>query len=131
MDGFRLDFHHVGILVSSTNLYLNSVPRRNSYTIEIFDDPIQCANLTLVHLPGYFLELIEPYHDSILYPELKKKENQIHHLCFIIRDEDSYNNYIKHSIKISGPFYSIMFDAEIEFYVRTNGLIEEIVKKFT
>jgi hypothetical protein len=130
MDRFKLEFHHAGVLVSSTEQYLAGMPRGGRFDKEEFDDPVQLARLTLVQLPGYYLELIEPQKGSRLEKELITRENLIHHLCFILRDQETYLDYKKNSIKVAGPFFSIMFNAEIEFYLRANGIIEEIVKKF-
>ena len=130
MERPMLEFHHTGILVSNSENYLKNMPRAYLFEVETFDDPVQSALLTLVKLPGYFLELIEPEAGSVLYEELGKKENQVHHICFIVRDEVTYEFYRKRSIKIAGPYHSIMFNAQIEFYRRADGLIEEIVKYF-
>lgn len=130
METSQLEFHHIGILVSSTKRYLERMPRSQLFETETFDDQVQSALLTLVKLPGYYIELIEPREDSKLSKELSHKENDIHHLCFIAHDIDVYNDYVKKTIKVAGPYHSIMFDAEIEFYLRSNGIIEEIVKKF-
>ena len=130
METSQLEFHHVGILVSSTKRYLDRMPRAQLFETETFDDQVQAAFLTLVKLPGYYIELIEPQVDSILFKELPAKENRIHHLCFVAHNKDVYLDYTKKTVKIAGPYSSIMFNANIEFYLRSDGIIEEIVKKF-
>lgn len=130
MESINLNFHHVGVLVESTDDYLKTIPRINSFRKEIFEDEIQQAKLTLIDLTGYYIELVEPRKSSVLFRELSLKKNQIHHFCFTVEDKRSYECYRKNSLMVAGPFYSVMFDKEIEFYMRGKYIIEEIVKNF-
>ena len=124
--------HHIGYLVKSTNHYLKKCFGEIKIVKQLYD-PIQKAKLTLVELNSDILiELIEPNDeiDSDLKRELLKKGEGFHHICYICSKESEYLKYKKTAHLLAGPFNSIMFNSEIEFYTQKYNLIEEIVKSF-
>jgi len=124
--------HHLGYLTKSTDKYLNKCFGEIKIEKQLYD-PIQNSKLTMIKLNSdIFIELIEPNQeiDSDLKKELLTKGEGFHHICYICNSESEYINYKKTAHLLAGPFNSIMFKTEIEFYTQKYNLIEEIVKSF-
>ena len=124
-----MKFHHIGYLVKNLNRYLK-LSKLESNDIKSFSDSVQEADLHLIDLPDGYIEIIVPWKDSKLDEELSKKKDGFHHICFVAESLDEYNSFISdNAIKLSGPYESIMFECDIEFYYK-NGIIIEIVKDY-
>jgi len=123
-----MKFHHIGYLVENLERYLK-LSRINKKDLITFSDKIQQADLHLVNLPEGYIELIVPWEDSKLKQELNKKKDGFHHICYLAETKKEYLNFIKSLIRVAGPYYSVMFNCEIEFYYKS-GLIIEIVKNY-
>ena len=123
-----MKFHHIGYLIENLKKYLK-LSRINENDLITFSDKIQQAELHLVKLPDGYIELIVPWEGSKLKEELKKKKNGFHHICYLSETKKEYLSFIKNHIKVAGPYYSVMFKCEIEFYYKS-GLIIEIVKNY-
>lgn len=127
-----MKIHHIAYLVKSTEKYLKKCFGEINIEKQLYD-PIQKSKLTLLKLNSdIFIELIEPNKEieSDLKSELKIKGEGFHHICYICSNESEYINYKKTAHLLAGPFNSIMFKSEIEFYTQKYNLIEEIVKSF-
>ncbi|MDG1709826.1 MAG: VOC family protein [Schleiferiaceae bacterium] len=123
-----MKFHHIGYLVGNLDKYLK-LSRIKKNDLVSFSDKIQQAELHLVTLPDGYLELIVPWEGSKLKEELKKKKDGFHHICYLCETKDEYLSFRNHHFKIAGPYYSVMFKSEIEFYYKSD-LIIEIVKNY-
>ena len=127
-----MKIHHIGYLVKSTDAYLKKCFGDVTIEKQVYD-PVQKSKLTLVKLNSdIFIELIEPNNeiDSDLKRELSIIGEGFHHVCYICTKESEYLKYVKNAHLLAGPFNSIMFNCEIEFYTQKYNLIEEIVKSF-
>ena len=127
-----MQIHHIGYLTKSIENYIKRCFGKVEIHTELYDD-LQKSKLVLIkNQSNIFIELIEPdlNFETSLKEELNSKGEGFHHICYICNSKKEYQEYIKNSFLLAGPFYSIMFNTEIEFYTKKFNLIEEIVKKF-
>jgi methylmalonyl-CoA/ethylmalonyl-CoA epimerase len=124
-----LKVHHIGIVVRNIEKYLKSSPYDKS--TDIVYDPIQQSNIVMLNTgqSGSSIELIEPMNKrSMTYSFLEKNGNSVHHICYLAKDMDEVDRYIrKYKFKkILGPVEARVFDGQsvVFAYSANQGLIE-------
>jgi len=127
-----MKIHHLGYLTKSIDKYIQRCSGEVKIHTKIYDNVQKSKLVLLKNQCDTFIELIEPdmNFDTNLIHELDSKGEGFHHICYICDSKKEYQNYTKNAFLLAGPFYSIMFKTEIEFYTKKFNLIEEIVKKF-
>lgn len=134
MDGFGLQFHHLGLAVkkpATATAYLAALGYREDNRVF---DPIQHVNLAMFHhanMPD--VELIWPGDgpspiDSII----KKSDGRIYHLCYTAADPQAAIAAMQDQgfevLEVAAPEPAVLFGGQkVSFHVITGfGLIEII-----